>query len=82
MEVIFIAPDWLRQGSSETAETLFIEIHERLHDAPNVLDYHLITDSHMEEAIGFAVETTTGRTFIKAGDSVGFSGMGNFTLIS
>lgn len=73
-------PNWDCEATSESYETLLVEVENLLHDAPNVDDFYTITAPRWgDEVLGFAVILADGtRDFYIASlnDTMSFSGIG------
>lgn len=77
-------PNWDCVATSESYETLLVEVENLLHDAPNVDDFYTITDPHRENTLGFAVILTSGERAVYIAtleDTIHFDGAGNLRLI-
>lgn len=75
--------NWAFEATSESYESLLVEVENLFHDAPNVDDFYTVTDSHRDEVIGFAVLLSDGkRDFYIAGlnDTMSFSGTGELQV--
>ena len=74
-----LRPNWAYEATSESYESLLVEVENLLHDAPNVAEFYSITDAQQDELIGFAVIFGDGtRDFYMASlrDTMHFSGEG------
>lgn len=81
---LYLHPNWDCEATSESYETLLVEVENLLHDAPNVDDFYTITDPHRENTLGFAVILTSGERAVYIAtleDTIHFDGAGNLRLV-
>lgn len=76
--------NWAFEATSESYESLLVEVENLLHDAPNVDDFYTITDPHRENTLGFAVILTSGERAVYIAtleDTIHLDGAGKPRLI-